>query len=84
MDLLLTTFRTACKLGDEEQTLAALRHHYTDVCSDNDLIIHKILDCIEKKTYIPKKWSGQCEHIIYTLNVWIKAGEYQPEPLWGD
>jgi hypothetical protein len=84
MDLLLSTFRNASKLGDNEQTLAALRLHYADVCTDTDVIIHKILECLEKKIYIPKKWNDQCEHITYTLNAWIKAGEYQPEPLWGD
>jgi hypothetical protein len=84
MDSLLSAFRNASKLGDDEQTLAALRKHYVDVCTDSDVIINKIIDCIEKKTYIPKKWNEQCEHITNTLNAWIKAGEYQPEPLWGD
>ena len=66
-----------------KQLVHNLRAHFSDVCSDGDVVVNRIIDALEKGTYDTDKirqehgWlANSCEGVIKgTLLHWKSAGE---------
>ena len=40
-------YRSACaELGGSEHVLTCLRRHFADICSDGDVVVHKLLESL--------------------------------------
>jgi hypothetical protein len=60
----------------------ALRRHYGDICSDGDVIVHKILDTLEKDGTVDASWNTDIqENIGNTLLHWWREGRCEPD-VW--
>ena len=60
----------------------ALRRHYGDICSDGDVIVHKILDTLEKDGTVDASWDNDIQdNISNILLYWWQEGECKPD-VW--
>jgi hypothetical protein len=58
--------------------LPALREHYSDICSDGDVEVHRILDALESGADVGAE-NDEHVHITCTLLHWRSLGYCQPD-----
>lgn len=85
-------------LEDKNDVIAALRHHYGDVCSEGDLCIHELIGFLESsdtsptavtalygsKDTIKHYWITCWNHMCNTLEDWLDKGMLDPDIWWAN
>ena len=91
---LIATFEATCwQFDGSDYVLGKLYHHYKDVCSAGDTVVHLLLgvirriDAVEEMIKI-NTWAeedlGMCcaEHITETLKTWMDRNKCVANPWW--
>ena len=78
---LLRSFKSAAELFGEEEVVGALREEFADVCSHTDVMIHGVIDYLDKKLdACPDGYT--IEIVARVLGVWINQKEMTPDAWW--
>jgi len=78
---LISLFRRMKYEHGGKYLLEALRLHYSDICSDGDLVVHRILDALEANVDSIAECESIQQNVYKTLNYWSKLGKCQPD-VW--
>lgn len=80
-DELMRSFKSASELFGEAAVIGALREEFADVCSHTDVMVHGVIDYLDKKLHVcPDGYS--IEIVARVLSVWIEQKELTPDPWW--
>jgi hypothetical protein len=79
-----TYFRSFSKLIGKEVLVEALRIHYSDICSNTDHIVQRVIDALEKGTPVKRvdDYDEVASHIGETILQWTDLGYCDPDPTW--
>jgi len=81
MRTLISLFRLMKDKHGDKYLLEALRLHYSDICSDGDLAVHRILDALEANANVIAESKTIQSDVYETLKHWLRAGKCEPD-VW--
>ena len=77
-------FRSFSQRIGKEVLLEALRIHYNDICSNTDVIVHRVIDALANGTPVKRvdDYDEVVGHIGDTILQWADLGYCDPDPTW--
>ena len=78
---LLRSFKSASELFGEKEVIGALREEFADICCHTDVVIHGVIDYLDKKLgACPDGYS--IDIVARILDHWCGQKEMTPDPGW--
>lgn len=95
IESLVTTYILAIKQFGEDHLHDALKEHYSNICSDGDVIINDIIDTLYQERnsspylLIKALQNVDCAnklayHPEEMMKEWMQEGECKPDAWWAD
>ena len=83
MDRLQFLYRLMkCADGFTSKLHQTLQYHYSDVCSDDDVVVQQILAALATNDSLDAFDVGLKTHIYRVLDRWKQQGTAIPDPWW--
>ena len=74
--------RMKCAYGFTSKLQQTLQYHYSDVCSDDDVVVQQILAALAAHDSLDAFDTGLKNHVYRVLDRWNQQGTAIPDPWW--